>query len=232
VAPLKPIVILKSGRTNLGSTAAKSHTGWLAGSYDVAEAAFKQGGMVIANTLEEFFDKIRALHMQPLPASPGLAMVTNGAGPCVMAADQIEQSRLSIATLSPTTKSKLTETLPSYSLIGDTTIDLTGSATSKDYYTTLSALAADPAVGILMPFFVFQDTPLEEDILAVLEEISKLGKSMIVCASGGPYTRQMSKRVEVLGIPVYETGERAVSAAEALVRQAKVSGKIDTASSD
>ena len=231
VTPRKPIVILKSGRTDLGSRAAKSHTGWLAGSYEVAEAAFRQGGMVVASTLEDFFDKIKTLHMEPLPASHGLAMVTNGAGPCVMAADQIEQRRLSIATLSAETKSKLSETLPSYALIGDTTIDLTGSATSKDYYTALSELAADPNVGILMPFFVFQDTPLDEDILAILEEISKIGKSMIVCASGGPYTRQMSKRVEAIGIPVYETGERAVGAAEALIRQAQVSGKIDAAAS-
>ena len=232
VTPSKPIVILKAGRTSLGSKAAKSHTGWLAGSYEVAEAAFRQAGMVVASNLEDFFDKVKALSMQSLPASAGLAMVTNGAGPCVMAADQIEQTGLSLATLSAATKSKLIESLPSYSLVSDTTVDLTGSATSKDYHTALAALAGDPNVGLLMLFFVFQDTPLDEEIVTVLGEISKLGKSMVVCASGGPYTREMSKRIEGLGIPVYETAERIVGAVEALVCQAQVSGKIALAASD
>ena len=129
VTALKPIVILKSGKTNLGSNAAKSHTGWLAGSFEVAEAAFRQAGMVVASNLEDFFDKIKALNMQPLPVNTGIAMVTNGAGPCVMAADQIEQTELHLATLSASTKSKLTTSLPSYCLVSDTAIDLTGSAT-------------------------------------------------------------------------------------------------------
>ena len=97
---------------------------------------------------------------------------------------------------------------------------------SKDYHTALSALVADPNVGVLMPFFVFQDTPLEEDIVTILGQVAKLGKSMVVCASGGPYTREMSRRIEALGIPVYETAERAVGAVEALIRQSQVSGKI------
>jgi 3-hydroxypropionyl-CoA synthetase (ADP-forming) len=226
VTGAKPIVVLKAGRTNLGSKAAKSHTGWLAGSYEIAEAAFRQAGMVVASDLEDFFDKIKALNTQPLPTNAGLVMLTNGAGPCVMAADRIERAGLSLATLSASTKAKLTSSLPSYCLVSDTTIDLTGSATSKDYHTALTALAADPNIGVLMPFFVFQDTPLEEKIVTILGQIAKLGKSMVVCASGGPYTREMSKRVEALGIPVYETGERAVGAVEALIRQAQVSGKI------
>ncbi|HUK49881.1 MAG TPA: acetate--CoA ligase family protein [Terriglobales bacterium] len=221
----KPIVVLKAGKTGLGSNAAKSHTGWLAGSYPVAEAAFRQAGMIVADNLEDFFDKIKALTMQPLPSNTGLVMVTNGAGPCVMAADQIERLGLTLATLSPTTKAKLTSTLPPYCLVTDTTIDLTGSATSRDYHTALTALAEDPNVGVLMPFFVFSDTPLDENIVNVLDQVATSGKTIIACASGGPYSRAMSKRVESTKIPVYETGERAVAAVEALVRQAKVSGR-------
>lgn len=227
VTTSKPIVILKSGRTNLGSKAAKSHTGWLAGSYEVAESAFRQAGMIVANNLEDLFDKVKVLSLQPLPGGTGLVMVTNGAGPCVIAADQLERTGMSIASLSPSTKSRLTASLPSYCLVTDTTIDLTGSATSKDYHTALTTLAADPNVDVLMPFFVFQDTPLDERIVPVLEEVAKLHKSMVACAAGGPYSRKMSKRIETLGIPVYETGERAVGAVEALVRQAQVSGKFD-----
>jgi 3-hydroxypropionyl-CoA synthetase (ADP-forming) len=226
VTSSKPIVVLKAGKTNLGSNAAKSHTGWLAGSYAVAEAAFRQAGMIVSTDLEDFFDKIKALSMQPLPSKTGLVMVTNGAGPCVMAADQIERLGLSLATLSPTTKSKLTSVLPPYCLVTETTIDLTGSATSKDYHTALAILAEDPNVGVLMPFFVFSDTPLDENIVNVLGQVAMNGRTMIACASGGPYSRAMSKRVESIKIPVYETGERAVGAVEALIRQARISGNI------
>jgi len=221
----KPIVILKSGRSSLGSEAAKSHTGWLAGSYEVAQAAFEQAGMIVTETIDQLFDTVKVLLTQPLPNGQDLVMVTNGAGPCVMAADKIEQYGMKIAPLTETSVSELTKKLPSYCFISETTVDLTGSATSSDYEVSLQILAEDPSVSVLMPFFVFQDTPLDEGIVAVLERIKKHCKPIICCAAGGPYTRMMSKRIEELGIPVYETANRAVDAARALIRQAEVAGR-------
>ncbi|HYW00628.1 MAG TPA: acetate--CoA ligase family protein, partial [Candidatus Acidoferrum sp.] len=226
VTERKPIVILKSGKTQLGSKAAKSHTGCLAGSYAVAKAAFEQAGMIVTATVDQLFDAVKALSMQPLPEGRNLVMVTNGAGPCVMAADKIDQYRLKIASLSQTSISKLTKALPSYCFISDTTVDLTGSATSNDYEAALQILADDSAVHVLMSFFVFQDTPLDERIVDVLQQLKKNHKPIICCAAGGPYTRMMIKRIETLGIPVYETAERAVIAANALVHQAEIAGKI------
>lgn len=84
----KPIVVLKSGRTELGSKAALSHTGWLAGSYSVCEAALRQFDITIAQNFEELFDMTKALAMQPSAEGNSVAMVTNGAGPCVMAIDE------------------------------------------------------------------------------------------------------------------------------------------------
>jgi 3-hydroxypropionyl-CoA synthetase (ADP-forming) len=226
VTKQKPIVILKSGKSQLGSKAAKSHTGCLAGSYAVAKAAFEQAGIIVTATIDQLFDAVKALSMQPLPEGRNLAMVTNGAGPCVMAADKIDQCRLKIAPLSQISISKLTKALPSYCFISDTTVDLTGSATSNDYEAALQILADDSAVHVLMPFFVFQDTPLDERIVDVLQRIKKYRKPIICCAAGGPYTRMMIKRMETLGIPVYETAERAVNAANSLVHQAETAGKI------
>ena len=226
VTPRKPIVILKSGKTELGSRAAKSHTGWLAGSYHVARAAFEQAGMIVSENIEQLFDCVKALAWQPLPTGPKVVMVTNGAGPCVMAADRIEEYGMSIAPLSSATVSELSRTLPPYCLVSETTVDLTGSATSKDYEVALQVLANDTAVNVLMPFFVFQDTPLDEGIVEVLARIKHSGKPVICCAAGGSYTRMMSKKIEASGIPVYETAERAVGATHALIRQAQVAGRM------
>ncbi|HUO43080.1 MAG TPA: CoA-binding protein, partial [Methylomirabilota bacterium] len=222
----KPIVILKAGRTDLGSKAAKSHTGWLAGSYEVAKAAFEQAGMITSENINQLFDAIRALSSQPLPTGSSVAMITNGAGPCVMAADRLKRDNMGIAKLSKSTVSELTTKLPPYCLLSETTVDLTGSATSADYESALTILAKDPAVSIMMPFFVFQDTLLDEGIIDVLNATKRLRKPMICCAAGGTFTRNMSRRIESIGIPVYETAERAVDSAQALVKQAIVSGVI------
>jgi len=226
IASRKPIVILKAGKTELGSKAAKSHTGWLAGSYEIAKAAFEQAGMITSENVTQLFDAIHALTSQPLPTGSNVAMVTNGAGPCVMAADQLVRNKMGIAKLSSSTVAELTSILPSYSLLSETTVDLTGSATSHDYESALNILARDPAVSIMMPFFVFQDTLLDEGIVDVLYRVKELRKPMICCAAGGAYTRSMSRRIEALGIPVYETAERAVDAGHALITQASISGAI------
>ncbi|MGB9022100.1 MAG: acetate--CoA ligase family protein [Candidatus Bathyarchaeia archaeon] len=224
IAPRKPIVVLKAGRTTLGSKAAKSHTGWLAGSYQVARAAFEQAGMIVVDDIVELFEVIKALAMQPLPTGVNVAMVTNGAGPCVMAADKIEEYGMSAA-LPEATASELARMLPPYCYFSETTVDLTGSATSKDYDIALQILARDPAVHILMPFFVFQDTPLDEGIVQVLVRIKDFGKPIICCASGGSYTREMSRRIEELCVPVYERPEGAAAAARALALQAEITSK-------
>jgi len=226
VTARKPIVILKSGRTGLGSKTAKSHTGWLAGSYEVAKAAFEQAGMIVAEDVEQLYDIVKALAMQPLPKGSNIAMVTNGAGPCVMAADKIEEYGMGLASISNETVSALKRVLPSYCLISATTVDLTGSGTSKDYDTALQHLAKDPEVHILMPFLVFQDTPLDEAILEVIAGLRKFGKPIICCAAGGPYTRKMSKAIETFHVPVYETAERAVNAARGLVLQLRIAGEL------
>ena len=91
---------------------------------------------------------------------------------------------------------------------------------------SLQILAQDQAVNVLMPFFVFQDTPLDADIVGAVAGLRNLGKPIICCAAGGPYTQKMVKAIEAYRIPVYETGERAVAAVRALVLQARVAGKV------
>ena len=220
VTPEKPIIVLKSGRTELGSKAALSHTGWLAGSYSICEAALKQFEIIIAQNLEELFDMMKALAMQPPAEANRIAMVTNGAGPCVMAADECVKRKIDFATYSEETVEKLKEALPSYCIVSNP-VDLTGSATSCEYKISMEMLLKDPNVDILMPFFVFQDTPLDENIVNVVAEMEKYGKPIICCASGGSYTRNQSRKLEEKGVPVCAIPERAVAAAYALITRGR-----------
>lgn len=125
-----------------------------------------------------------------------------------MTADRIAEYGMKIAPLLESVVSELRRELPSYCFVGETTVDLTGSATSRDYETALRILARAPTVHILAPFFVFQDAPLDEGIVDVIQRINTHGKTMLCSASGGPYTREMSRRIEQTGVPVYETPER------------------------
>jgi len=221
VVPKKPIVILKAGRTEQGSRAAMSHTGSLAGSYDVSRGAFKQFGLIEASDFEELFDMAKALALQPPADGNAIAMVTNGAGPCVMAADAFVERELQLAVLERENSEKLKEIFPPPYII-DTSVDLTGSATSKDYEGAIEILGKDKHVNVIMPFFVFQDTPLDEGIVEVVIQAKKFGKPIVCGSSGGSYTAEQSERIERGGIPVYPTPERTVAAAYALVRYGSI----------
>ena len=217
----KPILVLKAGKTTLGSEGALTHTGSLAGSYEVYKAAFKQANLIEAETLTELFDMTKALAMQPPAKGRNIAMTSNGMGPCISAMDVCERKNLNVGGYSEDTVRKLKERLPPYCVVGRV-VDLSGSATSKDYEATLEAFLEDEKISLIMPFFIFQDAPLDEGIIDVMRRVRKrasdLQKPVICGASGGPYTRKQVKKVERMGIPVYNTPERAVSAALALIR--------------
>lgn len=225
VVKKKPVIVLKGGRTKEGAKAAQSHTGWLGGEERIYRGAFKQAGIIWADTFEELFDMAKALAMQPPAQGPRVAMVSNGAGPMVQAVDACIEKGLKIAKLSQETISKLKERLPPFYIVNNP-VDVTGSANSKDYKIVLEAFLEDINVHILMPFFVFQDTPLDEGIIDVMKEINeKSNKPIVVGAAGGPYTRKMSKILEKIGIPVYPIPERTVAAAYALYSYGKIKEK-------
>ena len=89
VSRVKPIIVLKAGRTRAGALAAASHTGAMAGEDSVYDAAFQRAGILRVKTFEELFDCAELLAKQPKPAGPGLAIITNAGGPGVMAADAL-----------------------------------------------------------------------------------------------------------------------------------------------
>ncbi len=212
----KPIVVLKAGKTAAGIKAALSHTGRLAGKHEVVEAALKKARVIRVNTIDELYDTIKVLALAPPPKGEGLAMITNGAGPCVMAADAAEELGVKLATYEPETVSELKEKLPPYALIGNP-VDLTGSATARDYMVASEILLRDPNVNVLALFFVFQDTPLEDEVVEEIPKLKSFNKPIVAMAAGGPYTRRQVDRLQRSGIPVYSTPERLIKAVKHLL---------------
>jgi len=140
-----------------------------------------KAGRTLADDFEEFIAIISMLAMQPLPRGGRIGMVTNGAGPCVMAADYIYSSRhLELPSLKLNASS-----LPSFA-IPSNPIDLTGSATAEHFIMALRELA-NSDIDIILSFFVFQDAPLALTMQAfydAIEEIKKHEKMLIGVAIG------------------------------------------------
>lgn len=219
VTKKKPVIVLRGGWSELAAKAALSHTGFLGGKGRIYEAAFKQSGIIQARNLEELYDMTKAIAKQPIAKGRRVAMVSNGAGPMVQAVDYLSEAGLELSNLTSKTKKRIREALSPFVIV-DNPVDLTGSATPRDYEIALESLIHDPNVDIVFVFFVHQNAPMSEEIVNVMEKINKLanknGKPILAGAAGGPYTLSINKRMEKLGIPTYPTPERLVAAAKAL----------------
>jgi 3-hydroxypropionyl-CoA synthetase (ADP-forming) len=213
----KPIVVYKSGRTLQAARAAQSHTGAYGGSYGVCKGAFNQAGILTVDSFEELVAASKALSMQPPARGSAIAMISNGAGPMVNAMDLFDRYGLTLATVSTDNIENMEAHYPSYYLCKNP-VDVTGSATSADYLYAMQRLVDDPGVDIIMNWFVFQDTPLDEGIVEALAQIQRQSKKPILCgAAGGPYTRRLALAIEKVGVPVFESAHLWVAAARALV---------------
>ncbi len=220
----KPIVIWKSGRTQRGAKQAVSHTGSMGGSYAVVKGALKQAGVILVDSYQELVGTLKALAWQPAAKGNRVALVSNGIGPVISAIDHFERLGLEVAQISESTLKAFKEHYPPTFVIGNP-LDVTGSATSSDYKFAIEKFMDDPNVDIIMPWFVFQDDPLDEGIVDVLAELNKDKKKPILAgAIGGQYTAKMVKAIESKGIPFYNEIIPWVRAAAALVEWGRVKG--------
>jgi 3-hydroxypropionyl-CoA synthetase (ADP-forming) len=201
----KPIVVFKNGRTSRGAKQAASHTGSLGGTYNVVKGAFTQNGIISVDSYDELTASLKALSWQPIPPGNRVAMVTNGAGPIIAAIDQFERLGLQVANLSEESMKSFKEHYPATYVIGNP-CDVTGSANADDYKFAIQTFMDDPNVDIIMPWFVFQDDPLEEKIVDILAEFNRQNKKpILVGALGGPFTQKMANKLEENNVPVYQS---------------------------
>ncbi|MFN3654790.1 MAG: 3-hydroxypropionate--CoA ligase [Candidatus Nitrosotenuis sp.] len=216
----KPIVIWKSGRTEAGAKQAASHTGSLGGSNAIIMGAFKQAGIISVDSYQELAAVTKALAWQPAAKGNRAAMCSNGAGPMIGGIDHFERLGLELAQVTPQTLKDLKDHFPPTYVIGKgNPVDVTGGANADDYRYTIQKFYDDPNVDIVMPWFVFQDDPLEETIITYLAEFSKQQKKpLLVGGNGGPYTQKISALIEKEGVPVYDDIRSWVAAAAALAQ--------------
>lgn len=212
ISHIKPILLIKSGGTEAGATAASSHTGSLAGSEVAYESAFERSGIIRCESIKQQFDYAQAFSNQPLPAGTRVAVITNAGGPGIMAADAIERRGLKFAKLDEKTIEKLGSVLPAAANIHNP-IDVLGDAMADRYSFALSTALDDPNVDVVLilltPQAMTESEATAEAIVRISKEKPK--KPVLTCFLGAT---KVAKGVEVLRegkVPQYDSTDGAVA---------------------
>jgi acetyltransferase len=169
----KPVLVLKSGRTQRGASAAASHTGSLAASDEIVDAALKQAGVIRCQTIEEMFNNAIALAYQPLPRGRRVAIITNAGGPGVLTTDAAIHERLELATFSDRTLEVFKRSLPVTANIRNP-VDVIGDARADRYRVAMSSALDDENVDGALVILTPQSMT---DIDTIAEEVSSVARA-------------------------------------------------------
>ncbi|MGZ5230298.1 MAG: bifunctional acetate--CoA ligase family protein/GNAT family N-acetyltransferase [Burkholderiales bacterium] len=208
----KPVLVVKAGRVPEGAKAAASHTGALAGSDDVYDAAIRRAGMLRVFSTEDLFDAVETLARARPFTGERLVILTNGGGPGVMATDALVLGQGRLASLSQETLRSLDAILPPTWSHGNP-VDIIGDAPTERYAKTLQILLKDPQTDAVL--FIHAPTaivPSVEIAAAVSPVATQGGRNVIACWLGGDAVRQARGAFTQAGIPTYDTPEEAVRA--------------------
>ncbi len=205
----KPIIVIKAGRSEKAAKAAASHTGALAGSDEVLEAAFRRVGVLRVRHLAELFHLAEVLDKQPRPVGPNLAIVTNAGGPAVLATDALIEAGGQLATLSEATLEELNTILPAHWSHGNP-VDVIGDAAPQRYVQSVGIVGAatetDGVLAILAPQAMTEPTETAQ----LLTAYNKLrGKPILASWMGAEQVAAGMRILHQAGIPTFSYPETA-----------------------
>ena len=209
-ARVKPVIVMKVGRHPTGARAAVSHTGAIVGRDDVFDAVVRRTGVVRVASAGALVDVAQALASGIRPAGERLAVVTNGGGPGVMAADRAAELGLPLAQLSAATIERLRQALPSNWSHGNP-VDLIGDAGAERYRAALGACLEDAGVDGVVAILTPQAmTDADAAASAVIGAARASPKPVIACWMGEASVGAARERLRAAGLPVYRLPENAV----------------------
>jgi acetyltransferase len=210
---VKPVVVIKAGRSAGGARAAFPHTGALAGSDAVYEAAFRRAGMLRVEGLRELFDAVTILTAGLAAKGDRLAILTNGGGAGVMAADTLEDQGGRLAELSVDTQASLAAGLPKQASTANP-VDIIGDAPPERYRAALGALLAEPNADAVLvlncPTAVADSTEAAEVVVEACAAAP--AKPVFTCWLGDQAVLPGRRRLAAAGVPTHQTPEEAVRA--------------------
>ena len=212
VALTKPIIVIKSGRSEAGTRAAASHTGALTGSDEVLEAAFRRSGVLRVHTTADLFYMAEVLGRQPRPKGQRLTILTNAGGPGVLATDALVANGGELAELSPEILKRLNEFLPAH-WSHNNPIDILGDADADRYARALEIASQDPNSDGLLVILAPQGMTDPLQIAERLKPYAKeYGKPVLASWMGGNTIAAGEAALNSAGIPTFSYPDTAARA--------------------
>lgn len=228
-ARVKPVIVVKSGRTANAMAAAKSHTGAMVGSDRVYDAAFRRAGLVRVDDLEDLFDAVEILSHVRLTQGEKLAIVTNGGGAGVLAVDALEgMGGGQLARLSTTTIDELNACLPA-SWSHSNPVDIIGDASPERYAASLKAVLSDSEVNAVLimncPTALVSSTKIAKKVTDVIKKFNK-EKTVLTSWLGDNSARAARHIFNLAGIPTFDTPADAVRGFTYLTKHMKAKASL------
>lgn len=217
VSMTKPIIVLKSGRTEAGKKAVSSHTASLAGNDQVFSGVFRQGGIIRASDYEHMFNLAKAVSKQPLPERDGVFIITYAGSLGVISADAVTDNGMRLSDLEPALKERLERLLPDY-VGGLNPVDYTFSMDGETVKKTIEIGVESADVG---SFIVVLQAEILGSYVDSLKSIDYKGKPIVACVAGKEFAMEDVIKMEKAGIPVYSTPEQCADAISVMFRHAK-----------
>ena len=209
-ARAKPVIILKAGRRKTGLQAAESHSGALVGSDDVFDAALRRSGAVRVDSFEQLFSAAKCLDSRYKLVGNRLAVISNGGGPGVIAADYAELRDLTLPELSAQTQFSLRNLLPKAQSLKNP-IDLGEQANAGDFASATSLLStSDEIDGVLV--IVTPKPSIDSNAVALGASaiLRNAQKPVLGCWMGEPRVLEIRRHVSAEGLPIFAMPEQAI----------------------
>ncbi|TXT61658.1 MAG: Succinyl-CoA ligase [ADP-forming] subunit alpha [Promethearchaeota archaeon] len=171
VTPIKPVIVLKGGRTKMGMSAANSHTGSMASNYKIMKAAIHQGGALVCENMYDYITALKAYSFLPLPDGEKIGVLTNSGGSAVLFSDYMEKFGFQLADFSPSLKINLQKHLISLVKLVNP-LDMIAGANEEQYYQVTKAMLEDDNIDIVVACTVippFLDMKSDEHLNGIIK---------------------------------------------------------------
>jgi len=227
-APVKPVVVIKVGRSQVGERAVASHTGSLAGSSAIYLAALRQAGAVLVETFEQLLDVSKGLSMQPPSRGRKVFVITNGGGYGIMAVDELERRGMILPEVPEHIKDTLRGEFPPYYSI-ENPMDLTANSTPDQYRRAMELLGSSDACDSLLVIPLLGIPGFDPmEVAEVVVDFGKRFEKPIVVSfvSHTKETDEAKEFMEENNIPVYESPERAALVLQKLAEYGEILRRI------
>jgi acetyltransferase len=211
-ANAKPVVVLKAGRRPAGNEAAQTHSGAIVGSDDVFDAALRRAGAVRVRSFVELFSAAKCLASRYRPVGRRLAIVTNGGGPGVLAADWVNEIHLDLGKLTAASVATLKPLLPEQASLADL-IDVSEDAGAEHYRAAVEAAGHDSGVDGILAIYSPKSGINASEVAQALSDVKKtIGKPLLSCWMGDASVVAGRGILNDAAIPSFRTPEAAVGA--------------------